>query len=421
MQNSNYFTDLRSQVLELSREKKIGLILGSLSLFFLLFSYPMIRSAAEAIFLDTFGAKKSPHAWLYSIVVLSITVSFFNKFQIKGSVHTLFWITGISTFLIFAVCIFFLKLKSSSFAYIFFIWKEVYIVLMVHMVLGFINSILSYKVAKTIYGPMGALGSIGGIIGGQITSKLSPVLGGAEGIALFGSVFIIVACICFHFTGKKFDNLDKYDKRKDESPLHSILEIKKYVILIALIIIFSQFCINLANFKFNILFERFVLTKVEKVSYLGNLYSAINGISLFMQVLIIPFLFNIVKNRTIHFFIPVFFFLVSTLGFSLGSASLMPVALTFILFKGTDYSLFSAAKEMLYFPLVARQKFGAKYVVDMVVYRLSKGVISLLLVFYQSETFVDYCLGICLIAWIFVLIPLFKVQEKVLETNKEYL
>ncbi|OUR93461.1 hypothetical protein A9Q84_18480 [Halobacteriovorax marinus] len=421
MSNSNYFSDLKSQVMDLSRDKKVGLILGSLSLFFLLFSYPMIRSAAEAIFLDTFGAKKSPNAWLYSIVVLSITISIFNKFQIKKSIHSIFWVIGILTFLIFAVSLFFLKQGNSNFAYVFFIWKEVYIVMMVHMVLAFINSILSFKVAKTIYGPMGALGSMGGIIGGQITSNYASSLGGAEGIALFGSVFILIACVCFQFTGKKFDNLDKLDKRTNESPLHSILEVKKYVFLIALIIICSQFCINLANFKFNILFERFVQTKAEKVSYLGNLYSAINGISLFMQVLIIPFLFNVVKNRTIHIFIPIFFLLVSSLGFTLGSASLLPVALTFILFKGTDYSLFSAAKEMLYFPLVARQKYGAKYVVDMVIYRLSKGVISVVLVFYQSETFVDYCLGICLIAWFFVLIPLFKVQEKVLKTNKEYL
>jgi AAA family ATP:ADP antiporter len=421
MAGSNYFSDLKSQILSLSTDKKRGIILGSLSLFFLLFSYPMIRSAAEAIFLDTYGAKKSPTAWLYSIVALSFSISFFNKLQVKRKIQTLFWSIGLSTFVIFGISIFFINQKVDLMAYIFIIWKEVYIVLMVHLVLAFINSILNYKIAKTIYGPMGALGSIGGIIGGQITSKYVGALGGAEGVALFGSVFIIVACICFQLTGSRFSKLDQSGKRKDESPLHSILEIKKYVFLIATVILLSQFCINLANFKFNILLERFVHSKAEKVSYLGNLYSSINAVSLFMQLLVIPLLFNLVKNKSIHFFIPIFFFLISGLGASLGAASLFPVAITFVLFKGTDYSLFSAAKEMLYFPLVTRQKYGAKYIVDMVVYRFAKGLISFVLVFYQSETFIDYCLGICLIVWIFVLIPLFSEQEKVLKTNKEYL
>jgi AAA family ATP:ADP antiporter len=421
MANTNYFTDLKDQLLSLSIDKKRGLILGSLSLFFLLFSYPMIRSAAEAIFIETYGAKKSPIAWVYSILALSFAISFFNKLQIHKSIQTLFWTIGLSTFFIFAVSIFFITQKMDLLSYVFIIWKEVYIVLMVHLVLAFINSILDYKLAKTIYGPMGALGSLGGIIGGQITSKYVSQLGGAEGVAIFGSIFIIIACICFQLTGKKFSKLDQTGKRKGESPLHSIIEIKKYVFLIAVVILLSQFCINLANFKFNILLERFVHTKAEKVSYLGNLYSSINAVSLFMQVLVIPVLFNFVKNKSIHFFIPIFFFLVSGMGASLGSASLFPVALTFVLFKGTDYSLFSAAKEMLYFPLVTRQKYGAKYIVDMVVYRFAKGLISFLLVFYQSETFIDYCLGICLIVWIFVLIPLFSEQKKVLETNKEYL
>ncbi|WP_127716503.1 Npt1/Npt2 family nucleotide transporter [Halobacteriovorax sp. HLS] len=421
MATSDYFSDLKDQLLSLGKDKKKALILASLSLFFLLFSYPMIRSAAEAIFLESYGAKSSPLAWLYSIVALSISISIFNKLQVSKSVQTIFWLIGLSTFAILSIAVFFINKDVKLLSYVLIIWKEVYIVLMVHLVLGYVNSILSYKLAKTIYGPMGALGSIGGIIGGQVTSKYVGALGGAEGVAIFGSVFIVVSCICFQLTGPKFSRLDDTNDRKNESPLHSILDVKKYVFLIALIILLSQFCINLANFKFNIMLERFVQTKAEKVSYLGNLYSSINGVSLFMQVLVIPVLFNLVKNRSIHFFIPVFFFLISGLGVSLGSASLFPVALTFVMFKGTDYSLFSAAKEMLYFPLVTRQKYGAKYVVDMVVYRFAKGLISFLLIFYQSETFVDICLSICLIVWIFILIPLFIEQKKVLKVNKEYL
>ena len=45
---------------------------------------------------------------------------------------------------------------------------------------------------------------------------------------------------------------------------------------------------NLANFKFNILFEQAVTTQIDKTSYLGKLYSLINLVSFIVQIILIP-------------------------------------------------------------------------------------------------------------------------------------
>ena len=140
--------------------------------------------------------------------------------------------------------------------------------------------------------------------------------------------------------------------------------------------------------------------------------------SLLVQIFVIPFLFQLVKKKTVHQFIPIFYLLIAFVGFILSGSSLIAVAATFVFFKGLDYSIFSTAKELLYFPLGARQKYGAKYVVDMFVYRFGKGPISLILIFFQSPKFVNTLLFISLLAWLCLVAPLFKKSES-LKTYKE--
>ena len=51
------------------------------------------------------------------------------------------------------------------------------------------------------------------------------------------------------------------------------------------------------------------------------------------------------------------------------------------MFKALDYSVFKAAKEILYIPLPFAARYRAKEVVDVFGYRLSKGGVSLLIEF----------------------------------------
>ena len=83
--------------------------------------------------------------------------------------------------------------------------------------------------------------------------------------------------------------------------------------------------------------------------------------------------------------------------------------------KGLDYSLFAAAKELLYFPLSLKQKYGAKYIADMIFYRFAKGLISFVLLFFQTHMAVNAMLIGCLVAWVGILIPLFNQVAKLKE------
>ena len=144
-------------------EKKNLFFIGA-TLFLILFSYPMIRSTTTGFFLDVFGAKKMPLVWLYSVIGLGLIITFLNKLQVRFAIHRLILGLGIFSTLLFFFGAYQMKQGNLWFAYPVYIWKEIYIVIIIHSALAFLNASVSLKVAKVLYGPIGALGSFGGIL-----------------------------------------------------------------------------------------------------------------------------------------------------------------------------------------------------------------------------------------------------------------
>ena len=405
--SEHFFETIRG----VTRAEKRNLLFMALSLFFVLFSYPITRSTTTAIFLQSHGAKNSPVVWLYSVLGLTVVIFLFNKFQRFLKVHRLFYSVSILSVLIFSSLSFMFFRGETWAAYPLYVWKEIYIVLMVHLLFGYLTNCMSYKVAKILYGPIGALSSLGGVAGGVYTSYATKSFSTLE-ILNIGLVPIVLAAVFFSMTDKSINinDLEKSEEKK-KNPLSSIGDVKKYVLLIGLMITLSQFFINLANFKFNILFEKAVTTQIDKTGYLGKLYSMVNLVSFFVQILLIPFLLRFVKLKWVHHGIPLFYLIVSVVCFGLASGTMIFVASAFVIFKGFDYSLFSTAKELLYFPLGPSQKYGAKYINDIVIYRFAKGLISLILIKFQAESLVTFLLYSCLVIWVFLLIPFFKERQ----------
>lgn len=382
-----------------------------ISYFLGLFAYPLIRSVTTALYMETFGAKATPKAWFLGVIGLTITIYICNRIQRKIGIHKLF--VGICLFsLVMFGGSYFLFIKGFKMAaYIFFIWKEIYIVLLIHLILGFSNACFNLEQMKRLFSLVGAAGSIGGIIGGLMTSYLAKSYG--TGILFYLSMAIIAANA--YFFSKTVGTYKVDESKKDLTPLQSIKGIGGYVALVAAVVALSQFCINIGNLQFNLLFEKVVTSTVDKSVYLGKIYTIINTVSLFFQFFLIPYFFIRVSNKRIQLAVPVFYMIISSLGLGIFSSSLFAVAGTFILFKSTDYSIFAASKEILYHALSPVQKYGTKYITDMFVYRTSKALIALILIGVQSIFYVRAMLVVFLISWIICLIALFKKQAKLIE------
>ena len=96
---------------------------------------------------------------------------------------------------------------------------------------------------------------------------------------------------------------------------------------------------------------------------------------------------------------------------------MVTVGLAFFLFKAFDYSIFRAAKELLYIPLNFDERYRAKYVIDVFVYRTGKGGSSVVIVLLQKIGVVmnNYYLAIGVamtVLWLVLIFPLTRQQDE---------
>lgn len=377
--------------------------------FVVLFNYPLIRASTTSLFLDFFGAKASPTAWLWAVLFLSLTIKVCSDLQARFSVQKVFFGMSLASVLLFIMGTFGPLLGLSKLSFIPYIWKEIYIVLQVHLLLAYANNFFDKDDFKLILGPVGAVGSVGGILGGLLTSYLSHH-GGTIVVMSVGIFFVLLPAIFFYFTNSP--EAIYQEKIKKISPLESLddPQIRKYVLYIAATVALTQFIINIADFKFHLVFEKAITDSHARTHYLGQIYTLTNVLTFVFQFLFLPLVLPRVLQKKYHLFIPITY-LVLFLSL-IGSHGLLPYAGLYVYFKASDYSLFSAGKEILYQVLSPTQKYGAKYLTDMLVYRFSKALIAVVLIYLQTSLILNTLMSIFLALWIILVFKIFQLHDK---------
>lgn len=401
----NFFREFRP---ELRRE----ILLVGLVMFGLLLTYPLIRSTTDALFLEHFKAKNSPQVWLLSSLVLIAAITWLSHLQKRVKIQKLFWGLSVIASGIFIVGSLIYQAGYKEVLFGLYALKETYIVMLVHITLAHLNNVVNVEQAKLLYGPLGAFGSLGGIIGASLVSPLVKSFGVFE--VFFYSPLALVAIGAVFFLTKSATGEREIITKERPSPLASVRSVWKYVVWISLLISLTQFAINMGQFLFNLHFEKLFADVDSKAQALGQVYLSINVLSLFVQIVVTPIVLKRFKTAYIHTFIPVLYLMVTYIGFGLSVSSFLLVGGAYVVMKGVDYSLFSAAKELLYFPLDAEQKYGGKYIVDMVAYRFSKGLVSTFLIFFQGIFLVQVLLMLILVLWALTLVPLLKERHRLL-------
>ena len=385
-----------------------------LAYFFVLFNYPLIRASSTSLFFGAYGAKSSPQAWIWAVLSLVIAIFISNKLQTKLVIQKVFGIFSVFTALLFFAGYMCFENGFKFPVYSYFVWKEVYIVIQVHLILAYCNVYFSKDDFKKFVGPIGAIGSLGGVLGGLLTSYLSEKYGTGS-VVWVGCFFVFIPSVFFLFTPAILRPKELEEKK--ESPISSLKEPKtrNYVLLIIAMVSLTQFVINIIDFKFNLGFELAVTDKEQRTGYLGQIYTITNALTFLFQFVFVPILLPRIKNKTLHFFVPASYLVFGViLSFMGAGASFFYLASFYIYVKTCDYSLFSSAKELLYQPLRPEQKYGAKYLTDMLAYRCAKAMIALVLIYFQSSLILDYMALVFILMWALVVVLIFRQQRQLI-------
>jgi AAA family ATP:ADP antiporter len=379
-----------------------------LSYFFVLFNYPIVRASSITQFFELYGAKTSPQAWVLAIALLISSLALSNYIQGRlGFKKTFFALTFVSLALsTFAFLLAHFGVRFGSFVQ--FAWKEVYIVLHVHLLLAYANTWLKREDFLKWIGPIGAVGSVGGILGGLLTSALATHLDLAL-MFWIGQFFVLVSALCV----SPLESIVAVQEKKRESPLRSLdtTSLRLYVSLVAAIIFLSQIVINIADFQFSLIFEKMIESSQERAIYLGHMYTATNALTLLFQLAVVPVLLKTLDLKWIHFLIPLTYLICLLIGLNVGV--LLSSALFYVYLKAGDYSFFSSSKELLYQPMKPLQKYGAKYFTDMLVYRSSKAVIAGVLIYLQDPEILFWIMCVALLAWMVIVKFIFSLHRKI--------
>ncbi|HPT99322.1 MAG TPA: Npt1/Npt2 family nucleotide transporter, partial [Armatimonadota bacterium] len=151
----------------------------------------------------------------------------------------------------------------------------------------------------------------------------------------------------------------------------------RYLLLLAALIALTQVVSTALDLRFSGLVEEAFPVKDERTAYLGGFYGTLNAVAALLQFVVAPVALRWLPLPMIHLGIPLVHLVTSLL--LLASPSLHTGAAAYLLFKGLDYSLFRAGKEILYIPLTFDVRYRAKEVIDAFVYRFSKGALGMLL------------------------------------------
>src|SRR5258708_6607909 len=120
------FKAIRSEFQALSRTERFFILFVLLCSFLIQADYATIRPVSNAIFITSYGSNFFPYAWLATVPLNFLLISWYNKNLPRWGCLKTFLII-ISTIIGFNLfCALFLK-KFFWLPFAFYVWKEVYI------------------------------------------------------------------------------------------------------------------------------------------------------------------------------------------------------------------------------------------------------------------------------------------------------
>jgi AAA family ATP:ADP antiporter len=400
------------------REFQVAALMG-LSAFFTLIGYEFIRSASTVLFKTAYGADKLPVVLaIMPLVVFGGVAGYGRLLSMLGPRQTL-RVTTLGAGLVIFLCYLAIIGGSEIATGILYIVKEFYIVLLIEQYWSYINSSLQTDTARRLNGPITGVAGLGGAIGGILVSQYAVSLG-TESLLLVAAVSVIPALcvseIAYHLNGEP-----AAPKRQSSHMGWSLFRGSRILRYLLAIVVSSQIVSAVLDLKFQELLSiRFADQMNEETAFQGWFFGTLNSSVLVLQFIVAPVLLSLFSLRLIHILMPMIH--LGAITVAIIEPTVFTVGLAFFLFKAFDYSVFRAAKEIVYIPLSYDTRYRAKEVIDVFGYRTGKGGSSVVIVLLQRAGILmgNYYTWIAFTAaalWLTLIFPLTHDVEEHLQSQ----
>ena len=380
------------------------------SAMFTLIGYEFIRSAATVLFKTAYGAENLPlvmaaipavvfgGVWLYSRIL--------NHLGPKGTLL----VTSLGSGFLILSCYLILLTGVSWVTIPLFLLKEFYIVLLIEQYWSYINSSLTPATARKVNGPVTGIAGLGGAIGGTLVGMTAGDYG-AENMVLIAAIACLPAAALSNYAYRKFGEPVQPKESRDQGNMGwRLFKSNPMLLYLLSIVLVSQVVSAVLDYKFQgLLSIEFEDRPDEETAFQGWFFGTLNTSVLILQFVLTPLLLTFVALRWVHIVMPLIH--VVAIIMAIIEPTVFSVGLAFFLFKAFDYSIFRAAKELLYVPLSFDERYRAKEIIDVFGYRTGKGASSVVIVALQNIGVVmsNYYLATAFVAtsiWLGLIFPL---------------
>jgi AAA family ATP:ADP antiporter len=322
--------------------------------------------------LDRLGKGSLPYAWLLVGATVVAVVSIYNRFSVSQPLPTVYGASVLvsSSILGGLLC----APPTELFTMLLYIWKDVYIVVLIEIFWTVANTYFDRKSAPRIYGLFLVVGSLGSMAGNFGVGYL------AEWIGLERVLWGVIPLTIIAWSALlPFGPVTRAQRQSAPAKLtesYRVLRQSRVLILMLALIALVQVVITLVDYQFNAIVEASYPDEKKRAGIIGQVYGAIDIGAIALQIgsgLVIA----TVGLKGVLLGIPGLIGL-TVLGLTISPVFLF-IAVGKIGGKVFDYSLFRVAKEMLYLPLSYPEKTQGKAFIDMMGYRVAKAAGSLML------------------------------------------
>jgi AAA family ATP:ADP antiporter len=252
---------------------------------------------------------------------------------------------------------------------IFFIWVSVFNLFATTMFWSFMADVFTPAQAKRLFGFIAVGGSMGGIVGGLVTSSLAGKL--STGLfLLITAVMLEIAAQCV----RRFPADSRAHDERSEQPIGgkfwegaTHIARSPYLLGLAVFLMIYTLTNTWAYFQQSDLTGHQLQDRAARTSFLANIDIAVNTITVLIQVFLTGRLMKWFGVGITLVLMP----LLSAVGFAaIGFAPVLTVLATFqILRRAAGFALLRPAREVLFTVLRREDKYKAKSLIDTFGYR----------------------------------------------------
>lgn len=369
---------------QVKKEEWPVLIWSFLYFVFLLTGYFILRPIREEM-----GVTAGPenYGWLFltTFIVMLLIQPFYGKvvsnYSRKQFIPIVYGFFGTMIFLIWSM-FHLVGTENVILARVFFVFVSVYNLFIVSIFWSFMADVYNKEQGKRLFGVIAAGGSTGGILGGVITSQLVYLVGTIN--LLLISLGFLMLCIFAVFKVRRFATDSTINK---EAPLGGsslegmkLLFESRFLQQIAIMSVIAVIIGGIFYYLQGQFVREFFPERDQRTQVFAYINTATNFMTLFFQLILIPFLLQRIAIHNILAIFPCMMIVALTL---FGLMPVLYVVMGAIIFQRSGaYGIMKPPTDWLFTGLPDNIKYKFKNFLDTVVYRGGDVFAQLILINY---------------------------------------